>query len=99
MIINKKKNCLLMDFAIPMDHIVKIKESEKIDKYMEFARVLKTLWNMRVMMMIPIVIGVLGTVPKGLERGLEQLEIRGRIETIQTRTLRSARILRRLLET
>ena len=34
--------------------------------------------------MILIVTGILGTVPKGLERGLEELEIRGRIETIQT---------------
>ena len=31
---------------------------------------------MRVTVM-PIVIGTLGTVPKGLERGLEELEIRG----------------------
>ena len=31
---------------------------------------------------IPIVVGVLGTVPKSLEDRLEELEIRGRIETI-----------------
>ena len=31
--INKKGwTCPLMDFAVPMDHSVKIKESEKIDK-------------------------------------------------------------------
>ena len=33
--------------------------------------------------MIPIVIGALRTVPKGLVRRLEELEIRGRAETIQ----------------
>ena len=32
----------------------------------------------------PIVIGELGTVPKGLERGIEVLKIGGRIKTIQT---------------
>ena len=49
---------------------------------------------------IPIVIGALDTVTKGLLKGLEDLEIRGRVETIQTTTLlRSARILRRVLET
>ena len=37
---------------------------------------------MRVME-IPIVIGVLGTVPKDLERELEESEIGGQIETIQ----------------
>ena len=49
---------------------------------------------------IPIVIGALGSVTKGLIKGLEDLEIRGRVETIQTTPLlRSARKLRRLLET
>ena len=33
---------------------------------------------------IPIVIGVLGIVTKALIQGLEDLEIRGRVETIQT---------------
>ena len=31
---------------------------------------------------IPIVIGALGTVTKGLLQGLKDLEIRGRVETI-----------------
>ena len=49
---------------------------------------------------IPIVIGALGTVTEELVQGLEDLEIRGRVETIQTTALlRSARILRRVLET
>ena len=34
--------------------------------------------------LIPIVIGVLGTVNKNLVQGLEDLEIRGRVETIHT---------------
>ena len=38
------------------------------------------------------------TVPKILFRGLEQFEIGGQSETIQTTALRSARILRRVLE-
>ena len=44
--------------------------------------------------MIPIVIGALGIIPKGLEKRQEELE-RRRIETIQY----LARILRRVLET
>ena len=43
---------------------------------------------------IPIVIGAFGTVTKGLSKGLEDLEVGGRVETIQTRVLlRTARIL------
>ena len=44
---------------------------------------------------IPIVIGAFGTVTKGLLKGLEDLEVGGRVETIRTATLlRTARILR-----
>ena len=43
---------------------------------------------------------VLGAVTEGLVQGLESLEITGRVEIIQTTALlRSARILRRVLET
>ena len=46
------------------------------------------------------VIGTVGTIPKVLEKELEDLEIRGRVKTIQTTALlKSARILRRVLET
>ena len=39
------------------------------------------MWNMKVTIM-SIVIGTLGTVTKGLIQGPEDLEIRGRVETI-----------------
>ena len=79
-LINKKeRTCQLVDFAVPADHRVKLKENEKMDKYLDLARELKKLWNMKVKV-IPIVVGALGTVPKGLEKSLENLEIRGRIE-------------------
>ena len=42
-----------------------MKESEKRDKYLDLARELKKLWNMKVRL-IPIVSGTLGTVTKGL---------------------------------
>ena len=49
---------------------------------------------------VPIVIGALGTISKGLLKGLEDLEVGGRVETIQTiELLRTARMLRRVLDT
>ena len=49
---------------------------------------------------VPIVIGDLGTITKGLLKGLEDLEVGGRVETIQTTALlRTTRILRQVLET
>ena len=48
---------------------------------------------------ILIVIGAFGTVTKRLLKRLEDLEVGGQVETIQTTALlRSARILRRVLE-
>ena len=50
------------------------------------------------MKIIPIVIGAFGTVTKGLLKGLEDLEVGGRVEIIQmTALLRTARTLRRVL--
>ena len=50
-------------------------------------------------MVIPIVIGALGTVTKDLVKGLREMEIRTWMETIQmTAFLRMATILRRVLE-
>ena len=49
---------------------------------------------------VPIVIGAFGTVTEGLLKGLEDLEVSGRVETIQTTALlKTARLLRRVLET
>ena len=51
------------------------------------------------MTIVPIVIGALVTITEGLLKGLEDLEVGGRVETIQmTALLRTARILRRILE-
>ena len=52
------------------------------------------------MKIVAIVIGALGSVTKILLKGLEDLEVGGQVETIQTTTLlRMTRILKRVLET
>ncbi len=57
------------------------------------------LWDMRVTI-VSIVIGAFGSVTNGLFKGLEDLEVGGQVEIIQTLALlRTARILRRVLET
>ena len=87
----------MVDFAEPVDHRINLKESEKKDYARESKK--KKLWNLKVTI-VPIVIGALGTVTKGLLKGLEDLEFGGRVETIQTTALlRTAWILRRVQET
>ena len=91
--------CKIVDFAVTADHRINLKESEKKDEYLDLAREIKKMWNMKVTI-VPIVIGALGTVNKGLLKGLEDLEIGGGVETIQTTALlRTARIRWRVLDT
>ena len=37
----KKNNCKIVDFAVPADHRIKLKECEKKYKYLDLARELK----------------------------------------------------------
>ena len=79
---------------------MKINENENRAKYLDIARELKKSCGTLRVMMIPIVVRALGTVPKGLVKSLEELEIRGQIKTIQiTALLRLAKIQRNALKT
>ena len=71
----KKRICQLVDFAVPPHYRVKIKVSENIE-------LKKNCWKR--LTVIPVIVGVLGAVPKGLEKRLGELEIRERIENIHT---------------
>ena len=88
LVITNKKNriCQIVDFTVPDEHRVKLKENKKRDQYHDLDRELKKLWNMKVTV-IPVVIGAFGTVIKVLVQGLEDLEIRGCVESTQS-TLR-----------
>ena len=89
---NKKRICKIVDFAVPADRRIKLKECEKKDKYLYLVRELKKLWNIKVMIG-PFVTGAFGTIIIKEPGGL-------RVETIQTiALLKTARILRRILET
>ena len=54
--------CKIVDFAISADHRIKLKESEKKDKYLDLA------WEIKKMKItvIPILIGAFSTVTKVL---------------------------------
>ena len=79
----KKGTCKIVDFAVPADHRIKLKENEKNDKHLDIAReFFKNMkhesddytnrdWCISV------------HVTKGLFKGLEDLEDGGRVETIQ----------------
>ena len=71
----------MLDFLVPTNHWVNVKEREPRDNYLDFAWEQRKRLNMKVTL-IPIV-----TVSKGLERSLEEVKIEGPTETIQTTSL------------
>ena len=88
----------LIDFAIPDDSRVDSKEIEKIEKHQDLVRELKKLWDMKIVV-IPVVIGALGTTPKILPKRLKDSGIKTNIGEMQkTVILNTARILRKVLE-
>ena len=95
----KKRTYRIVDFAVPADHRIKLKEIEKRDKNLNLARKLKKLWNMKVNMKDTNCNWCTRYSHQRIGTGTGALEIRGWVESTQTTALfRSARILRRVLE-
>ena len=93
-----------MDFAVPADQSVKLKEREKRDKSLDLTRELKKQWNMKVTV-IPIVIGapkvrIKGTGAKDWYKDWRTWKYKDEWRPFKSLALlRSARMLRRVLET
>ena len=74
-VIDREENTwYIVDFAIPTDHHVNEKELEKIDKYMYLAAEVRRQFRVKTVI-VPIVLGALGTVPARQSKSLEKLEI------------------------
>ena len=96
----KKKIYKIVDFAVPADHRIKLKEWEKRDKYLDLAGELKKNYGIWRRQLYQLWLILLAAVTKGLLKGPEDLEVGGRVEIIRTTALvKTAWILRRVLET
>ena len=82
-----------MKFVVLVGHRVKIKENEN----MGFAGEQKKNWNIKVTVILNV-IWALGTVHKNFEKTRGELDIRERIESVQTTAfLRTIILVRRVL--
>ena len=97
-VIDRKENTwYIVDFAIPMDHHFKENEEEKINKYIDLTAEVRRQFRVKTVI-VPIVLGALGTVPAKLSESLEKLELEDAIGNLQTSVLLSTTaILRRVL--
>ena len=98
--LKSEKEFLIIDIAVPGDTRIKLKEQEKIEKYQDLKREIARSWCLRRVNVIPVVVGALGCVTKEAEQYIEKIGINIRTEVIRkTALLRTARTLRKVLET
>ena len=99
MVIDKvKKETMIIDVAIPGDTTVCDKEQEKIKKHSLLKDKIARLWQMKKVVVIPIVVGGLGTITTKFGKYIENLGIEIRIEHVQkSALLGTAGIIRKVL--
>ena len=71
-----------------------------MEKYQDLKREIGRLWKLKMVEVVPVVIGALGSVTKGFDRWIGKLGIPLNVGVMQKKTalLGTARILRKVLE-
>ena len=89
--------CKLIDMTILSDRNIALKEIEKKSKYKDLEPEMQTMWYMKTIV-IPVVVGALDTVKKGMVENIEKVSKSANVTEIQKICmLESARILRKVL--
>ena len=90
----------LIDMSIPSDRIIALKEIIKNNnnKYKDLELEIQRMWQMKTEV-IPVVVGALGTIKKGMVEYIKRVSERATVtETQKIIMLGSARILRKALK-
>ena len=83
--------------TVPSDRNVALKETEKKNKYKDLELEIQRMWHMRTEV-IPVVVGALGTIKKGMIENIKRVSERATVtETQKICMLGSAQILRKVL--
>ena len=73
-VVEKKRTCKIIDFAVPGESRIEEKDTGKIRKYQYLTRKLQKIWNVRVKI-IPLVMGSLDAIPKQFNNRLKETGI------------------------
>ena len=93
----KEKACMLIDMTVPSERNVSMKEVEKLSKYKDLEIEVTKMWEMKTTT-VPVVVGALGLIKKGLEKQISKIPGTIHIEQLQKIViLGSAHIIRRIL--
>ena len=75
MVMEKNTNkCLKSDVASSVDNNLILKRNEKVDNYSELRLEIGRMWDKETLI-VPIIIGALGSIPNDLECNLEKLGV------------------------
>ncbi|XP_067053528.1 uncharacterized protein [Acropora muricata] len=93
----QEKSYLLIDMSIPTEKNTSVKVTEKLSKYKDLEIEIERMWCMKATT-IPVVIGALGLIKKGLEKYTKQIPGNIKISELQKiALLGTSRILRKTL--
>ena len=89
--------CKLIDMTVQSDRKIALKEIEKKSKYSDLELEIQRMWHMKTVV-IPLLVGVLGTVKKGMVENIKKVSETATVTEIQKICmLGSARTLRKVL--
>ena len=89
--------CKMIDMTVPSDRNIALEKIEKKSKYKDLELEIQRMWHMKTVV-IPVVVGALGTVKKGMVENIKKVSETATVTEIQKICmLESARILRKVL--
>ena len=92
-----KKVWTIVDFSVPNDKNIVVKEKEKLDHYRDLAKEVRKMFHVKTKV-VPIVVGALGVFSKNLDGYLKELDMPYVRRTLQVSAiLGSSIILRKVL--
>ena len=79
--------------------MLRVEEKEKVEKYQDLKREIRRFWKLKIVEIVPEVIGALGSVSAEFDRWVGKLGTKCNVGVIQKiALLGTARILRKVLE-
>ena len=88
---------MLIDMAIPCDRNTSVKVAEKLSKYKDLEIEITKMWGLKTIT-VPVVIGALGVVKKGIEKDIDKIPAKVNVTELQKIALQgSSHILRNVL--
>ena len=94
---HKSKTCLLIDMTIPTDRNISVKEFDKLSKYKDLQTEIERMWHLKTTI-VPVVVGALGMVKKGIQNHLNAIPGEPNLQEIQKIVLTSTtHLLRKAL--